>query len=130
MKALKYPFSIDVNGHVALATTYAQVVRGQLIDVLMTNFNERVMRPAYGADMEATLFDPTDELVRADTAQQVMNRINLWAPRVVMREVGFNADVTQPGMLFVTIVYQAGPFDEAQQLRLPVSQFMSEESPV
>lgn len=130
MKALRYPFSIDVNGHMATVDSYPQVVRGQLVDVLMTNHNERVMRPAYGSNLEAALFDPTDELVQSDAAQQVLDRINLWSPRVQVRKITFNSDPLQPGRLFVTVIYSAGPFDEARQLRLPVSEFMSEETPI
>jgi phage baseplate assembly protein W len=130
MQALTFPFQIDVYGHVAVATTYPEVVRGQLIDVLMTNQNERVMRPRYGANMEAALFDPTDELVRADAAQQVSERVTSFAPRVNLRGVQFSADPLQPGKLFVNVVYSAGAFDEARSLRVPVANFLSEESPV
>jgi len=130
VKALRFPFSIDVNGHISTADSYAQVVRGQLIDVLMTNNNERVMRPVYGSNLEAALFDPTDELVQSDAAQQVLDRINLWSPRVQVRKIRFETDNLQPGKLFVTVIYSAGPFEEAQQLRLPVSEFLSEETPV
>ena len=130
MKALKFPFQIDINGRVATVDTYEQVVRGQLIDVLMTNFSERVMRPVYGSNLEAALFDPTDELVQTDSAQQVIQRVNMWAPRVVLRKVGFSSEALQPGKLFVTVIYSAGTFDQARSLRLPVSEFLSEETPV
>jgi phage baseplate assembly protein W len=130
MQALRYPFQIDINGHVAVATTYPEVIRGQLIDVLMTNNNERVMHPNYGANMEAALFDPTDELVRADAAQQVSERIGTYSPRVNLRGVRFSDDNLQPGKLFVDVVYSAGAFDEARALRVPVANFLSEETQV
>ena len=103
MIALKFPFTVDINGHLATVSTYAQICRGQLIDVLMTNFDERVMRPAYGSNLEAALFDPTEELVQVDAAQQVIQRVNQWAPRVVMRRVAFSIDALQPGRLFVDV---------------------------
>jgi phage baseplate assembly protein W len=130
MQALRFPFQIDVYGHVAVVTTYPEVIRGQLIDVLMTNENERVMHPTYGANMEAALFDPTDELVRADAAQQVTERIGTFAPRVNLRGVQFSSDRLQPGRLFVDVSYSAGAFDEARSLRIPVANFLSEESSV
>jgi hypothetical protein len=130
MRALKYPFQIDLNGRVATVDTYPEVVRGQLIDVLMTNFNERVMRPNYGSNLQAALFDPQDELVQTDAANEVLQRVNLWAPRVILRSVRFETLGTQPGRIFITIIYQAGVFDEARQLRLPVSAFLSQETPV
>lgn len=130
MQALRYPFQIDINGHVAVATTYPEMIRGQLIDVLMTNENERVMRPTYGANMAAALFDPADELVRADAVQQVTERVTTFAPRVNLKGVQFQVDHLQPGKLFVNVIYSAGAFDEARSLRIPVANFLSEESQV
>jgi len=130
MRAFQYPFQIDVQGRIATTSTYSEVVRGQLIDVLMTNFNERIMRPVYGSNLGAALFDPTDELVQVDAAQQVLTRINQWAPRVNVRRISFERDGLQPNKLFVTVDYQAGPSDQARQLRVPVSEFLSEETPI
>lgn len=130
MIALKFPFQLDLQGHIATVDTYPEVVRGQLIDVVMTNWNERVMRPQYGANMEGALFDPTEELVRADAASQVMDRIREYAPRVTMRSVEFTSDNARSGQIVVDVLYSAGAFDEARSLRLPVSWFMSQETPI
>ena len=130
MIALKFPFQLDIHGHIATVDAYSEVVRGQLIDAVMTNWNERVMRPQYGCNMEGALFDPTEELVRADAAKQVLDRIGSYAPRVTMRSVQFTSDNAQPGQILVEILYSAGAFDEARALRLPVSWFMSQETPV
>ena len=130
MQAVKFPFRIGVDGRIALATTYPEVVRGQLIDVLMTNHNERVMRADYGSNLQAALFDPADELVRSDAAQQVAKRVATWTPRVILEAVAFSEDQLAPGVLMVDVRYKAGPFEEARQLRMPVLAFLSEESEV
>ena len=128
MKAISYPFTIDVQGRLGVATTYDQIVKGQLIDVLMTNFMERVMRPTYGSDLRSALFDPTDELVRGDAATQVATRVGQWAPRVILQSLKFKDDDLQPGTVFVDVLYRVGVFDQATQLKLPVSRFLTEES--
>jgi len=130
MQALSLPFRIGIDGRVATSTTYPDIVTGQLVDNLMTNFNERVMRTYYGSDLQRALFDPSDELVRSDAAQQVAERIGDWTPRVVLNGVGFTLDDLRPGMVFVDVSYRVGPFDEARQLRMPVSAFLSTESEV
>ena len=130
MQALSLPFHIGIDGRVATATTYPEVVTDQLIDNLMTNFNERVMRTFYGSDLQRALFDPTDELMRADAAQQVAERIQAWTPRVVLNGIEFKKDDLRPSMIFVDVAYQVGPFDEARQLRMPVSAFLSEETEI
>lgn len=130
MKALMFPFQIDVNGHVATVSTYPDIVRGQLIDALMTNWDERVMRPQHGCNAQAALFDPTEELVRADAARQIMTRVANHAPRVVTRSVRFTTDRMDPGNVWVDVSYSAGAFDEAREVRLPVAWFMSEETEI
>ena len=50
---------------------YEDLVRSQVIDALMTNQGERVFRPRYGCDVQAALFDPTDELVIKDAASRL-----------------------------------------------------------
>lgn len=130
MRSLSMPFHIDVNGHVATTSTYADVVQGQLVDVLMTNQLERIMRPEYGCDLQRSLFDPADELVRSDAARQVMQRIQQFAPRVTMRTVRFTTDTLKPGTVFVDVTYQAGAFDEVRALRMPLSAFLDQETPL
>lgn len=130
MKALSYPFHIDNNGRVATTDSYAEIVKAHLVDAIMTNFHERVMRPDYGCNVQAALFDPSNELVRSDASQTVMQRVQQWAPRVVMRDIQFETDPTRGGAVFMRVSYQAGTFDEARTLHLPTSTFMSEETPV
>ena len=45
MRALLYPFSLAPGGKLAETSDYAQIVRGQVIDALMTNLGERVYAP-------------------------------------------------------------------------------------
>ena len=55
-------------------------MRCQVIDALMTNQGERVFRPRYGCDIQAALFDPTDELVRRDAGAQIKPAWSNWCP--------------------------------------------------
>ena len=131
MKALKYPFHIDLQGHIATTDDYAEIVTGQLIDVLMSNSNERVMRALYGSNLQAALHDPSDDLVRSDAARIVIQRIQQWAPRVTLVSAGFTADDQfRPGVVWCDVIYKAGTLAQAQALRLPVSNYLSEETPV
>lgn len=130
MKALQYPFSLSPQGAIAVSTTYPEMVKNQLIDVLMTNYLERAMRPGYGSDLRSALFDPTDILERSDAAKLVAERINNWTPRVILQSVRFVLDDLQPSTAFVDVVYHVGAFDQATQLRLPVSAFLNSESEI
>lgn len=130
MQALQYPFSLSPTGSIAVTTSYADLVKNQLIDILMTNFLERAMRPNYGSDLRSALFDPTDVLARSDAAKLVAQRINDGTPRVILQSVKFVLDDTQPSSVFVDIQYRVGAFDQATQLRMPVSAFLNQESEI
>jgi phage baseplate assembly protein W len=74
MRALQVPFRVQ-GGKVGTTTNYDEIVRGQVIDALMTNQGERVFRPHYGCDLQSALFDPRDELERQDAASIVRTRL-------------------------------------------------------
>lgn len=130
MQALQYPFGLSPTGGIAVVTTYPELVKNQLIDVLMTNFLERAMRPNYGSDLRSALFDPTDILARSDAAKLVAERINQHCPRVILQSVKFVLDDMQQSSVFVDVRYRVGSFDQAAQLRFPVSAFLNSESEI
>ena len=120
MKAFLYPFSMSPNRAIATTVTYSQIVRGQVIDALMTNQGERVMRPLYGCDIQAALFDPQDELVRHDAAIIIKERLSALVPRafiisVEVRTGGANATVE------IRINYRSAPYELPQEIVVPVS---------
>ena len=96
MKALNYPFILAPGGQFQLTSTYEQLVRAQVIDALMTNQGERVMRPNYGCDIQAALFDPSDELVRRDAAAVIRDRLQRFVPRCVVRSATIVIDPLRP----------------------------------
>ena len=85
MRALQYFFQTNKFGGLMETSDYAQIVRGQVIDALMTNLGERVFRPRYGCDIQAMLFDPSDELVRRDAAGMIKKRLEQLVPRAIIR---------------------------------------------
>ena len=130
MKALQYPFGLSPQGSMAVVTTYPELVRNQLIDALMTNFLERPMRPGYGSDLRSALFDPTDILERSDAANVVAKRLDECVPRVILQSLKFVLDEMRQSTVFVDVLYRVGSFDQATQLRLPVSAFLNSESEI
>jgi len=119
MKALMFPFRLDPRGTFAATTNYAEIVRGQVIDALMTNLGERQYRPRYGCDIQAALFDPTDELVRADAASMIRQRLEQLVTRAIVRSV----EITEgnPGTVIITILYRASLYATDTVVTVPVS---------
>ncbi len=84
-----------LGGRVPLTQDYGQIVRQQIVDALVTNARERVMRPDYGADIQSLLFDGADSLVRADVAATVKERLSILVPRATIKSVTLITDRTE-----------------------------------
>jgi len=126
MRALWHPFSLAPGGKLADTSDYAQIVRGQIIDALMTNLGERVFRPRYGCDIQAALFDPSDELVRRDAAGQIKHRLEQLVTRAIIRSVIVTAGDPQPGYVTVKVVYRPALYATDAEIAVPVaSEFLN-----
>ena len=137
MKAITFPFRFDLSGKVAECPSYEDVVRCQVIDAVMTNQGERVMRPRYGCDIQSALFDPTDELVLHDAASYIKERLSRLVSRALIRSVRVTSDASihafqspeihsAPGMVTVTISYRPSLYATDVSLTVPVSsEFLS-----
>ena len=121
MRALLYPFSLAPGGKLADTSDYAQIVRGQVIDALMTNLGERVFRPRYGCDIQAALFDPSDELVRHDSAGQIKHRLEQLVPRAIIRSVTVTAGDPEPGSVTIRIVYRPALYATDAEIAVPLA---------
>jgi uncharacterized protein len=127
VKAISFPFRLNPNGLVAQTNNYSEVVRCQVIDALMTNQGERVFRPRYGCDLQAALFDPSDELVRNDAAQMVKQRLENFAPRCYVRDIKIS--VGGAGTIFVDILYRPTLYATDTTIQVPVSsEFLARQS--
>jgi phage baseplate assembly protein W len=65
MKSLKIPFNYS-GGKTQTTSSVKTAAEQKIIDVLVTNRLERVMRHRYGAGVGKLLFEPLDELSFAD----------------------------------------------------------------
>ncbi len=121
MKTLVFPFAISDNRSIGTTHTYEEIVRGQVIDALMTNQGERLYRAEYGCDIQAALFDPSDELVRADAGNYILQRLQRYTPRAVVISVTIKSPDNEQGVVYVDIVYRPSVFQGNQTLSVPIS---------
>lgn len=123
MKVLLFPFGLTTHSSRNFATTgsYAEMVRGQMIDALMTNQGERVFRAEYGCDIQSALFDPSGELERADASNFISQRLQALVPRAVIISVEVTSPDNEPGVVYVTVKYRPSVFTDTQTLRIPIS---------
>lgn len=87
MKAILVPFRISSTGGVAATIDIDAIARQQILDVLVTGYNERVMRPRHGAGLNALVFDVNDSNVHADMALTARERCEEQVSICVVRQV-------------------------------------------
>jgi phage baseplate assembly protein W len=119
MRSLNFPFALNNSGSVSETSTYEEVVRGQVVDALMTNQGERVFRGRYGCDLQAALFDPSDELVRRDAASTIKAKLESLVVRCIVRSCTITLDT--PGQVDITIVYRPSLFASDVSVTIPTS---------
>jgi hypothetical protein len=120
VKAISFPFLINSQGAVNQTASYEELVRGQVVDALMTNLGERVFRPRYGCDIQSALFDPSDELVRRDAAAQIKTRLENLVLRCIVRGIDLQVG-PPPGTVNITIVYRPSLYATDTSVTVPIS---------
>lgn len=89
MKSIKVPF--NYNGGKTDATTSLNVIAEQkIVDLLVTNKFERLLRHRYGASVKRFLFEPIDNLSMVDfltdarqEAREAISRVDIMDIRIV-----------------------------------------------
>jgi phage baseplate assembly protein W len=99
-----FPVEPDVGGDVALAT-HEDDIRQALRLILETNHGERVMRPDFGANLNALVFEPINTTTLALTRHRVEEALTLWEPRIDNVGVQIKPDPPQ-GRLLIDISYR------------------------
>lgn len=125
MKALDFPFRF-VGGKIATTDNYTRIVRNQIIDSVMTNYQERIMRPDYGADIQSMVFEQSDDLRRKDANVVIMERLSIMVPRAVIESVDIETAPGASNLVYVKIKYRPTSYAGVEDLTIPVPATVSE----
>lgn len=79
MKSLLVPFTFD-GGKIGSSMDETRIIEQKIINVLVTNGGERVMRPTYGASTSSLLFGISNRLefadYKVDALQELRSRVS------------------------------------------------------
>jgi hypothetical protein len=100
----QFPVQWEVTSGVSLAQ-YEEDVRQAILLILGTNHGERVMRPDFGANLNALVFEPFSTTTRSLAKHYVEEALNAWEPRIdnLKVDVEAQADV---GQLMIHLEYR------------------------
>jgi phage baseplate assembly protein W len=80
---MTYPITKTPKGYFPVATG-TDLIKGDLLQLLLTNPGERVMMPQYGTPLRTLLFDPNDSFLADKARQMIVNSIKTFEPRIVV----------------------------------------------
>lgn len=99
-----FPLVADVAGDVDLAAA-EEDIRQSVRIILGTTPGERVMRPDFGAGLQALVFEPISATLTALVKHRVEEALVTWEPRIDTITVAVAADPPR-GRLLITIDYR------------------------
>jgi uncharacterized protein len=99
-----FPVASNDAGEVSLAA-YEEDVREAIRIILGTNPGERVMRPDFGAGLQALAFEPINVTTMALAKHRVEEALIIWEPRIDKIGVQVSADPSA-GRLMINIRYR------------------------
>ena len=123
MIAFTSPITVQ-KGSVAYTDNYERIVRSQIVDALTTNQGERLMRPDWGCNIRAMLFDPTSALERQDTASYIRDRLIHMVPRAIITGVSVSNSNGDPrsinfgenNVLYIDVHYKSSSYSPASSV--------------
>lgn len=87
--------------------TDEDVIRASVIQIVTTGRGERAMRPGYGCDAFAFIFENNTEEFRIFAEREIRIALATWEPRVVVEAVQIEDQSDKnPGQIFITIHYR------------------------
>jgi len=100
-----YPARLDAQHRTARAA-YEEDVRQAMLIILGTNPGERVMRPTFGAGLNAFLFSPITTTTLTRLRTRVSDALIEFEPRIYVERVAAAYDRSQPARVNIEILYR------------------------
>jgi phage baseplate assembly protein W len=100
-----FPPRLETDGTIAEAV-YEEDIRQSIQIILGTNPGERVMRPDFGAGLNAFVFEPVNITTMALVQTRVQEALIAWEPRIDVEEVKVTTDPAERNKLIIDTTYR------------------------
>lgn len=113
-----FPPCAAKDGSTALAA-YEEDVKEAILIILGTNWGERIMRPDFGAGMNAFVFSPLNQTTMQQVQTRVHDSLVKWEPRIDVEQVNVTIDPTERSKMLIAITYRVRVTNTLQNLVYP-----------
>ena len=112
----------DVNGNYTLINSYAEEVKQNFKNLLLTSPGERMMNPDFGVGIRNFLFEP-ESRVSAMLRQKIASQVSRYMPFIRINKILFNHGIdpalaTDAAVLSIIIEYEAPSINLQEQITL------------
>lgn len=83
---LQYPIVDGPYGLMANSSGLDQI-KADMLQLILTNPNERVMLPAFGTPLRQLFFEPNDPTLEAQAKKMISDAITMWEPRIEVQDI-------------------------------------------
>ncbi len=118
-RGISFPMRIDRDGRVGWSSG-AENIREAIRVVLMTDPNERLMLPSFGAGSRGFLFEPNVPATHRLIQERITHMLTRWEPRIELLRVSVDEDEVDVQQANITVEYKLVATDEHAQLDLTV----------
>lgn len=88
-----YPISRNAKGYF-FSQKGLDLIKSNLLILLLTDPGERVMLPQYGTGLKKLLFEPNNVDLISTAKQMIINAIEKWEPRISLEQIDISTDIT------------------------------------
>ena len=86
MKAISYPFTLNVFGETTSTTDQKKIYTDRVLTLLSTSIGERPMRPTYGTNLGLAMFE-NQGVAEIAIPAAIRSAIATWLPALTVNEI-------------------------------------------
>lgn len=113
-----FPVRVSANGKLATVSAEEDIQESIRL-ILGTNPGERIMRPEFGAGLDAFVFEPINTGTLARLKKQVEDALVMWEPRIQITEVRVTPDANENGRILIGLEYRVWATNSRHNLVYP-----------
>ena len=112
-------FSFPLSGNAVFNSTFTtrDVIKTNLINWLLTNKGERIMKPEFGANLRELIFEGLDDITTGALEDRIRENIAIEFPNVEIVSITFNNDPDRNVINFI-LTYNIKNTEETDELNI------------
>ncbi len=118
IRGFAFPFRLTPTGGVQLVEG-PDKLRQNVVQLLLTDIGERVMRRDYGGGLRALVHDPNNDALRAIVQHQVGKAFVKWESRAQLQQIAIDPHA-EMGTFWADVAFVARPNLVPTSVRVPI----------